>query len=51
MIHVRELLERHADRRVLVIGEYIGQVEAIAMEIGPDRKRSTGSLPYFHAVA
>jgi DNA excision repair protein ERCC-3 len=34
MIHVRELLERHAERRVLVIGEYINPVEAIAMEIG-----------------
>jgi len=34
MIHVRELLERHAERRVLIIGEYINQVEAIAMEIG-----------------
>jgi DNA excision repair protein ERCC-3 len=34
MVHVRELLERHSDRRVLVIGEYINQVEAIAMEIG-----------------
>ena len=34
MIHVRELLERHSDRRVLVIGEYINQLEVIAMEIG-----------------
>jgi DNA excision repair protein ERCC-3 len=29
-----QLLEQHAAGRVLVIGEYIAQVEAIAMEIG-----------------
>jgi DNA excision repair protein ERCC-3 len=34
MVHLRELLERYPDGRILVIGEYINQVETIAKEIG-----------------
>ena len=34
MIHLRELLARYPDARVLVIGAYIDQVETIAKEIG-----------------
>jgi DNA excision repair protein ERCC-3 len=34
MDRLRQLLEQHEDGRVLVIGEYIAQVEAIAKEIG-----------------
>jgi DNA excision repair protein ERCC-3 len=34
MVHLRELLERYRDGRILVIGEYIDQVETIAKEIG-----------------
>ena len=34
MIHLRELLERYPGGRILIIGEYIEQVETIATEIG-----------------
>lgn len=34
MVHLRELLARYPDGRILVIGEYIDQVETIAKEIG-----------------
>ncbi len=34
MDRLRQLLEQHEEGRVLVIGEYIAQVEAIAKEIG-----------------
>jgi DNA excision repair protein ERCC-3 len=34
MIHLRELLQRYPDGRILVIGAYIDQVETIAKEIG-----------------
>jgi DNA excision repair protein ERCC-3 len=34
IVHLRELLERYPDGRILVIGEYIDQVETIAKEIG-----------------
>ncbi len=34
MTRLRQLLDQHEDSRVLVIGEYIAQVEAIAKEIG-----------------
>jgi DNA excision repair protein ERCC-3 len=34
MVHLRELLERYPDGRILVIGEYINQVETIAKELG-----------------
>ena len=34
MLHIRELLSRFSDGRVLVIGGYLSQVEAIAKEIG-----------------
>lgn len=34
MTRLRQLLEQHADGRVLVIGEYIAQVEAMAKAIG-----------------
>lgn len=34
MVHLRELLERYPNGRILVIGEYIDQVETIAKEIG-----------------
>jgi len=34
MIRLRRLLDNHPDGRVLVIGEYLAQVEAIAKEIG-----------------
>ncbi|MBI5485826.1 MAG: DEAD/DEAH box helicase [Deltaproteobacteria bacterium] len=33
-LRLRRLLERHAAGRILVIGEYLAQVEAIAKEIG-----------------
>ena len=34
MDRLRQLLEQHEEGRVLIIGEYIDQVEAIAKEIG-----------------
>jgi DNA excision repair protein ERCC-3 len=34
MTHLRELLQRYPDGRILVIGAYIDQVETIAKEIG-----------------
>jgi DNA excision repair protein ERCC-3 len=34
LVRLRELLAGYGDRRVLVIGEYLAQVEAIAKEIG-----------------
>lgn len=43
MDRLRQLLEQHEEGRVLIIGEYIAQVEAIAKEIGAPRV--TGKTP------
>jgi len=43
MGRLRRLLEQHRDGRVLIIGEYIAQVEAIAKEI--DASLVTGKTP------
>jgi DNA excision repair protein ERCC-3 len=43
MVRLRRLLEQYRDGRVLIIGEYIAQVEAIAKEI--DASLVTGKTP------
>ena len=45
MDRLRRLLDQHRDGRVLIIGEYIAQVEAIAKEIGAPLV--TGKTPQF----